>query len=371
MKAGRRIPQVLAVVGAQYGSEGKGAVVKQIADWFPVHVRTGGPNAGHSLFHLGRVWKMRSVPCGWVNPNATLVIGAGAIVNPEVLRREIDEIKTVDPSIEDRIYIDARAWCVIPADMRTEVDGGMQASIGSTLEGVGAARIRRLARKEDTSMWALADHHRLAHMVVRDTSALLNVWRNSGVKILLEGTQGLGLSLTHGEWPFVTSHDTTPAQLAADAGIPTRGMATLLVFRTFPIRVAGNSGPLLGEITWEDLSKRMGRPVTEKTTVTGRTRRVGMFNPAALEAARRLTGARYGAMTFADYLDPGVEGQTRVWPALKDSGPVYKFLRSVERRNFEIVMVGTGGPEFNFIHRVARPTWLGPLLSGSLDSERD
>jgi adenylosuccinate synthase len=368
MKIDRRVPQVLAVVGAQYGSEGKGAVIKQIADWFPVHVRTGGPNAGHSLFHAGRVWKMRSVPCGWVNASATLVIGAGAIVNPEVLRAEIDEIKTHDPGVEDRIYIDARAWCVVPADIEVETDIGLRSSIGSTLEGVGSARVRRILRKEDTSMWALADHHRLAHMVIRDTGSLLQKWRQSGVRVLLEGTQGIGLSLTHGEWPFVTSHDTSPAQLAADAGIPCRGIETLLVFRTYPIRVAGNSGPLLGEITWEQLSQTLGRTLQERTTVTGRVRRVGMFNQAALDRARRLTGARYGAMTFADYLDPSVEGATRVWPALKDSGPVKKFLQTVERRNFEIVMVGTGGPEFNFINRVPRSTWLGSLNTGAIES---
>src|SRR5690606_3570968 len=83
---------VLAVVGAQYGSEGKGVIVNHIANRYQVHVRVGGPNAGHSFVHKGRVWKMQVIPCGWTNPDAILVLGRGMLVNPETLALELREL---------------------------------------------------------------------------------------------------------------------------------------------------------------------------------------------------------------------------------------------------------------------------------------
>lgn len=350
-------PRVLAVVGAQYGSEGKGAVIRQLADHFEVHVRTGGPNAGHTLWHVGKAWKMRSIPCGWVNRNAVLVIGAGAIISPEVLLQEIEAIKQVDSGIEDRLYIDSRAWCIDERDRLREQAQSLGSRIGSTLEGVGAGRSLRMWRDSDMDRRAGAVLGGSGLLLV-DTVRLLRTWMESSVmRVLLEGTQGLGLSLTHGVWPFVTSHDTTPAQLAADAGIPCHRVRTLLVARTYPIRVAGNSGPLFGELTWEEMSKLVGRSVEERTTVTNRVRRIGRWDGDLFDRALALTGARRVVITFVDYMDQRLEGETQV--VVLQRSPVASWIAAQEeQRGIKVVMVGTGGPEFNFIHRHALSSWL-------------
>lgn len=357
----RKAPRVLAVVGAQYGSEGKGAVIKQLAHKFGIHVRVGGPNAGHSFYHLGKVWKMRGVPCGWINPEATIVIGAGAIIDPEVLVREIAEIKEADPSITDRLMIDQRAWCVVPSDKTIEESNGLGAKIGSTLEGVGCARMRRMSRMpdQDTSLGSqLSKWPTLRQLVHPDTAGFIQE-NLAFSKVLLEGTQGLGLSLIHGPWPYATSADTSPAQMAADIGIPAHLVKPLLVFRTFPIRVAGNSGPLKNEITWDALSKRLGRTVTESTTVTKRTRRVGEWDPNLMVEAVKRTGARLAVMTFADYIDGSIQGAVRKHHPAMDGVVGDMILEIEERFGLKIVMVGTGGDQFNFIHRIPLSTWLG------------
>src|SRR5690606_22186217 len=100
---------VLAVVGAQYGSEGKGVIVNHIANRYQVHVRVGGPNAGHSFVHKGRIWMLQVVPCRWTNPDAIRVLGRGMLANPEPLARELREIEQVDPTIHDRLLIDGQA----------------------------------------------------------------------------------------------------------------------------------------------------------------------------------------------------------------------------------------------------------------------
>lgn len=343
-------PRCVALVGAQYGSEGKGVIAAHLADRFMVHVRVGGPNAGHSFMHRGQLWKMRSLPCGWINLNATLVIGRGAIVDLELLRSEIAHVKIVDPTIESRVWLDAGAWAVGPADRQEEADRGMDRSISSTLEGVGSARVRRMRRSvgDDQRVGNVAHLYGLEKLLVAETSEPLS--RMS--RVLLEGTQGSGLSLLHGEWPFVTSADTNAAQLAADCGLPPSAIDdVLLVMRTFPIRVGGHSGPLHDEITWEQLGHTLGRRVEEYTTVTGRLRRIGRWDEELVRRAIRLNGAHKAALTFLDYLDPEVEG--RLW--LSDR--MEAFLRDVEDAlEVEIPLVGTGGPDFTVIER-GEPLW--------------
>src|SRR5207302_1541674 len=123
----------LAVIGAQYGSEGKGVIVHHLAHDFQVHVRVGGPNAGHTFFHEGKYFKMRSLPCGWVNPDAALVIGAGAIIDPQVLMHEIALIEDAGYSVRERLFIDPSAWCIVEEDRDIERRERMDDEIGSTL----------------------------------------------------------------------------------------------------------------------------------------------------------------------------------------------------------------------------------------------
>lgn len=337
---------VVAVVGAQYGSEGKGAVVHSIANDFDCHVRVGGPNAGHSFWHEGKVWKMRSIPCGWTNPNATLVIGRGAVINPVELQTEIASVMEVDPTIRDRLFVDSGAWCISLDDVMTEHDLGMQKAIGSTQEGVGVARIARIRRnpKCDHQFGKVAAEYGLESMAHPSTMHLLHAIEDHG-KILLEGTQGFGLSLYHGEWPYVTSEDTTANALLVATGLP-RVHGVVLVARTYPIRVGGNSGYLRDEISWGAVSKHVGREVKEYTTVTQRVRRVGRWDEHMVQMARLANGATELAVTFMDYLFPENDNADRLSDAAE------RWVVELEHRHgIPVTFVGTGGPTFKVVKR--------------------
>lgn len=342
--------RVLAVIGAQYGSEGKGVVVHHLADRFNVHVRVGGPNAGHSFKHNGRLWKMRAVPCGWTNKTAQLFIGAGAVIDPAVLAGELAAIREVDKSIDDRLFVDADAWCIMDEDRDLERSEAMDQEIGSTLEGVGAARARRLRRSPecDHRFFRAAPGFGMDHLVRYHTSFDLNALITGKDRVLLEGTQGCGLSLVHGPWPYVTSADTGAAQLLADCGIaPSRLTDVLLVMRTFPIRVGGHSGDLLKELTWEEMSERVGKKVEERTTVTNRVRRIGEWDESLILRACSLNRPGLAALMFADYLDPEVEGNVTML-----SRKVLQFIDELEARfAFKVALVGTGGPDFAVVER--------------------
>lgn len=337
--------KVAALVGAQFGSEGKGVVAKHYADEYQFHVRTGGPNAGHSMVHNGELYKMQSLPCGWVNPDATLVIGAGAVVNPTLLRQEIAAVAEIDPSILRRVMIDGGAGVISKMHIQEEghTHGEIHQRIGSTGEGVGAARHGRMARVggKFTFMRDVAKDFGLEEMVVEGTSMHLNHAITSGSNVMLEGTQGFGLSLIHGIWPFVTSADTNAAQLAADAGIaPQRVTDVILVARTYPIRVAGNSGPLWAETNWGAISEIMGRETEERTTVTKKVRRIGEWDEDLFRMAVDVNFPTEVVITFMDYLSPECENVTREDGLTPE---VRRFIEYVERSfGVAVSMVGTG-----------------------------
>lgn len=341
----------LALVGGQYGSEGKGVIAAALAQGATLAVRTGGPNAGHSINHERRIWKMRSIPCAWVNPTCTLVIGPGAIIDPEVLIREADELEAAGYKIRERLLIDPAATVIIPVDRIAE-EHTIVGPIGSTGEGVGAARIRKMARfypDMPTTIKALPGFR------VEPTIAATNYHAIAG-HVLLEGTQGYGLSLHHGQWPYVTSANTTAAQLASDAGlgiIGNSGWGVLVVFRSFPIRVGGHSGPMRNEVDWQFISDRMGRPIEERTTVTNKVRRVARFDWDLSKEAVMVNGATCQALTFADYIDPKVEGVTRFRDLTR---PVRAFMEKLENAHgIPIVYVGTGGPTWSVINLTTDP----------------
>lgn len=343
-------PKITAVVGAQYGSEGKGAIVSAIAHEYHVHVRTGGPNAGHTIYHQGQEYKMQIIPCGWINPEAKLVIGRGAIVNPEILKREIKMLAKVDPHIMERLYIDAKAGVLLPEFHQAEngVHGELHQRIGSTGEGVGAARLARISR-DPLSFIFMEDIAKDYSLSVCDTVQLINAWHDlNGNSVLLEGTQGFGLSLIHGPWPYVTSHDTSAAQLAADAGIsPRKIQSILLVARTMPIRVAGNSGPLKGEMSWEQVSKQVGYSVEERTTVTNKTRRIGEWDEALFRDAVVANAPTSIAITFLDYIFPTDTAKTEFRQL---SFPAMEYLdRIFQTYHIPVSLIGTGGKPVNII----------------------
>ena len=341
--------EVVALVGAQTGSEGKGAVAAAIAHKYGVHIRTGGPNAGHTFYHEGKKWVARSIPCGWINPDAKIVIGPGAMVDAALLRQEAEEIEAAGYRILDRLYVDESASLIDPIRHHAfegGVDGDAHQLIGSTGEGVGPARMARVARRTFPSdiPWAkldlVGDRRDLFSWLHThsgwDTANLVNGWLDQGQDVLLEGTQGSELSLTHGPWPYCTSTDTNAGQLAVDAGVsPSLVKKTFLVARTFPIRVAGNSGPMYKETTWEALGLE-----PEVTTVTKKVRRVGIYDAAAVERAVILNRPAEIVLTFADYIDAKVIGVT---DKKKITEPVWDFVDMVEETSgAAVVGIGTG-----------------------------
>jgi adenylosuccinate synthase len=307
--------KMLAVIGAQYGSEGKGAIVRYIANDYQVHIRVGSPNAGHTIYWSGDKHVMQSIPCGWINPGAKIVIGRGALLNLKQLNFEIEHIEKYYPNFKDRLYIDCNAGVLDECFHLEEggVNGEMHRRIGSTGEGVGPARMARLERNPEKFhlFHDAAKECGLEECMVEDTPRMIASWQDSGYNVLLEGTQGSALSLLHSYWPYCTSIDTNAAAILSECGIaPSRLTDTLLIARTFPIRVAGNSGPMENETTWEDISERVGRPVTEKTTVTKKTRRVAYWDDKLFEKACLLNAPTQVALTFADYISPELYGKS-------------------------------------------------------------
>jgi adenylosuccinate synthase len=324
------------LVGAQAGSEGKGLIAAKIADEYNVHVRTGGPNAGHTIYHNGEKFVARSVPCGWINPQATLVIGPGAMLDVEVLLEEIEQIKAIGGSVEGRLCIHQNATVITHHQHSFEggVGGRAHSKIGSTGEGVGVARMARINRNSihDDPVF---DHVNAAQ--VSELEQYIGEYEyDSRDDILLEGTQGSMLSLVHGPWPYCTSADTNSAQLLVDSGMPPGAFRRcLLVARTYPIRVAGNSGPLPLETTWESV----GKPV-ERTTVTKKVRRVGVWTDEWVAKAIRLNQPVSLCVTFADYLHPDAAGATTM-AELPDE--VIDWLSGVSSRlEVPLDLIGTG-----------------------------
>lgn len=295
------------LVGAQYGSEGKGHVVAFIAPEYDLHMRVGGPNAGHTVLTPNGSYAFKTLPSGTLHrkPGAKVLLGPGANIDLETLMHEI-----VDCGIrEDDLYIDPQAWVITLEDR--ELEEGVRISIGSTAQGVGRATARRInARgKSDTR----ACQFKELAPYVKPTLAVLDLAYRNEKRVLLEGTQGTGLSLYHGPFPYVTSRDTCVAGTMAEAGIPPKRVRkVILVTRTNPIRVAspklGTSGPMRQELTWEEISARANVPADilrerERTTTTKRLRRIAEFDWELFSRSVSLNGPTDVALTFTDYID--------------------------------------------------------------------
>lgn len=320
-----------ALVGGQYGSEGKGAIARHVADRYSVHVRVGSPNAGHTIYWHDAKHVMQSIPCGWINPEAKIVIGRGALLNMRLLMNELVHILQYYPDFLQRLYIDSCAGILDERFHEQEggINGEMHRRIGSTGEGVGPARIARLERDPEKFrlFGDVCDDYGLSECCVNDTPGLIARWQDAGEDVLIEGTQGSGLSLLHSNWPYCTSIDTNAAGMISEVGVaPSRLTDVLMVCRTFPIRVAGNSGPMEGETTWDEISERVGHPVVERTTVTKKIRRVAEWDDDLFATSCLYNAPTEIALTFCDYVDPGVYGKVDAGEVMA-SEAVHGFLR--------------------------------------------
>jgi len=319
------------IVGGQYGSEGKGNIAYAIGSEYDLLCRVGGPNAGHKV-PLDQPFTHRLLPSATLTSEAPILIGPGAVLNVGVL---FDELAA--SGVEDgRLHIDPQAMIISNEDIAAEED--LVKAIGSTGQGVGAATARRITGRRDgvelaLQVGLLKPFIAPAHEILADAYA-------KGARILLEGTQGTALSIYHGNYPHVTSRDTTAAGCLAEMGIPpTRVRRVIMVCRTYPIRVQSpsakgkTSGPMSQTTTWEEIASRSRIPLgefqrVEKGSVSKKQRRVGEFDWELLRRTAEINGATDIALTFVDYLDIANRDARRFDQLKPDT---IRFIEEVER----------------------------------------
>ncbi len=291
------------VVGGQFGSEGKGKVAHELARRYgsSIAVRVGGSNSGHTVIDSsGKIRRFRLLPTASILPRSISVIAAGAYIDISVLLKEIAETK-LDPS---RLLIDPNAVLVTNEHKQAEQEARLREKIGSTLSGTGAAVISRLLR---TGTVRFAGRDDRLRPFVQNTRQFLRNNLKCGERIIIEGTQGFGLSALHSaDYPNVTSRDTSAAGFLSEVGLsPLDVDQVVMVLRAFPIRVAGNSGPLPNETDWDTIARNSGydSDLAERTTVTNMVRRVAHFDSTVVRAAIEANNPSHIVLNHLDYID--------------------------------------------------------------------
>jgi adenylosuccinate synthase len=324
------------VVGGFFGDEGKGKIVAHIAyhDRPSIISRGGvGPNAGHTVKAGERVYGIRMVPSGFVYPEARLCIGSGVLVDPRVFLREVEEL-----GVADRIFVDKRCSIIEEEHIRKDrADSHLAKTIGSTGTGCGPANVDRVMRVARQAK----DVPELEKFIT-DVALEVNEAIDRGENVILEGTQGFGISLYFGTYPFVTSKDTSASQIASDNGVgPTRIDDVIVVFKAYPTRVG--EGPFGTEMT-RDESHRLG--IVEYGTVTQRERRIGVWDGEMARYSAMINGCTVAAVTGIDHIDPDCFGVTS---ADKLSKKALEFIEQVEEDTRAPVGLISTGPDISQI----------------------
>jgi adenylosuccinate synthase len=333
----------VAVIGAQWGDEGKGKIVDWLSARADVVVRfQGGHNAGHTLVVDGTTYKLSLLPSGVVRPGKLSVIGNGVVVDPWAFTDEVERVRALGVAISpDSLLVAENAPLILP--LHGELDTARESSnslqrIGTTKRGIGPAYEDKVGRRalrivdlhDFDSLPAkierlLAHHNALRRgmgMGEVDASTLLEglreiapkilpfagcAWRRldearrDGKRILFEGAQAVLLDVDHGTYPYVTSSNTVAGQAAAGAGISPRDIGYVLgIAKAYTTRVG--EGPFPTELT-DAVGDEIGIRGAEFGTVTGRKRRCGWFD-SVLVRQTVITGGIEGiALTKLDVLD--------------------------------------------------------------------
>jgi adenylosuccinate synthase len=301
------------IVDLQFGSTAKGKLAQSIAFNYESSVRVQSIQAGHTVYYNGIAYKMQTIPCAWVNPRCRLILGAGCFIRPDILLREIAWITDatgVDP--RSRMLVDYRATLITDDDKIEEEERALTERMGSTSEGAGASLIRKLWRAGGVVQAKDTDWFIRNQIPVGDSILEMN---NSDDDVLLEGCQGTMLGVhTTPYYPNCTSRECSVSGIMSEAGFAPKDVRTIYgVFRTFPIRVGGNSGVTgADEVSWEEIAEYRGAPVTpERTTVTNRERRIFNFSVEDMAHALMINKPDQLVLTFLDYINAEDANKTR------------------------------------------------------------
>ena len=329
----------IAVLGAQFGDEGKGKIVDLMTPNFSLVARyQGGHNAGHTVYVSGKKFVLHLIPSGILHDGVLCVIGNGVVVDPAALFKEIEELAGLGIDVGDRLLISDKAHLILPyhreLDVLSEARRG-ERKIGTTSRGIGPAYEDKIGRRgirvcDLVNTKALADEVRAnvdaRNQIIKDSTldwkqvydellaygARMRRWtgdvslaidraRKQGQRILIEGAQGAMLDIDHGTYPFVTSSNATIGGACTGLGIPPRAIDGVLgVAKAYLTRVG--EGPFPTEL-FGPIGDRLRETGMEYGASTGRPRRCGWYDAVAVRYAVRVNGIDSIALTKLDVLD--------------------------------------------------------------------
>ncbi|WP_419853224.1 adenylosuccinate synthase [Actinobacillus pleuropneumoniae] len=333
----------VAILGAQWGDEGKGKIVDLLTDRVKYVVRyQGGHNAGHTLIINGEKTVLRLIPSGILRDNVTCLIGNGVVLSPDALMKEMGELEARGINVRERLKISEACPLILP--YHVAMDHAREAAlgknkIGTTGRGIGPAYEDKVARRGlrvsdlfdkeafaeklkdilDYYNFQLVNYYKVEPVdfqktlddvfaiadvikgMVADVTTLLHQARKEGVNILFEGAQGTMLDIDHGTYPFVTSSNTTAGGVATGSGFGPRNLDYVLgIIKAYCTRVG--SGPFTTEL-FDEVGAEIARKGNEFGAVTGRPRRCGWFDAVAVRRAVQINSISGFCMTKLDVVD--------------------------------------------------------------------
>lgn len=325
------------MAGGFWGDEGKGKIVSYLGlkDKVDVCVRVGSVNAAHTIYFDGKRYVLHVIPSTFVYGKCRLLIGAGSNVQVAQFLKE-----TSETGVADRVGVDRQASIIESHHAATDKSDSHLKSIGTTGWGVGPAvqeRAKRSAR--------LAKEVPELKRFLADVAEEVNAAIDANKTVVLEGTQGLMLSLFHGSYPYVTSRDTSAAAICSESGVgPSRIDKVLVVYKAFITRVG--AGDLPGELSVEEADRRGW---LETAAGTGRQRRSAPFNFELAKKVAKINGATEVAVTKLDVLYPSCKRQT-MYDQLPQKARA--FIVKVEKATgVPVTIVGTGPDALDIIDR--------------------
>jgi adenylosuccinate synthase len=329
----------IAVIGTQWGDEGKGKIVDLLTPHFSVVARyQGGHNAGHTVYVSGKKFVLHLIPSGILHEGVTCIIGNGVVVDPQALFKEIAELAALGIDVGDRLLISDKAHLILPyhreLDILSEARRG-ERKIGTTSRGIGPAYEDKIGRrgirvcdlvdtksladevhanvdarnhiiKDSTLEWKQVYDELLGYgdrmrRWTADVSLFLANARRQHRRVLFEGAQATMLDIDHGTYPYVTSSNASIGGVCTGLGVPPRSIDGVLgVAKAYTTRVG--EGPLPTELSG-DLAERLRESGQEYGASTGRPRRCGWYDGVVARYSARINGLDALALTKLDVLD--------------------------------------------------------------------